>query len=381
MKISIRAISQPDSFEVIRKDCDSLVDYYCQTPILLSGFTSQFMDSNAKSDWKPLILTLLVDGEIVGVVSLKTAKKYGCFQIVKFLTSMHFSQDLVTESKYRDLFVSTTLDFLHKKLHCQMINLTLSKDSWAIPILEKKSKSLGLQFSIKQDMGHRVLPVEKSWAEFEKFRGSSYRRKMKKIAQRLDEKGSWTITSMRPKDEVELLDLEKKILAIEGLSWKEEWRSQVGYKVDRDLLMVLKGSLATSERIQDFIWSVYFLELENHPIAYALVFEYKKVAYIVKTTYDKNYKSIYPGIFIVNAAIRELFIQNSVKYIDFLTDLSFMDTWTPLVSPQVGVVISRKNILQLTIKVAFTNRSTKSVLKVILSPLLKRTRLFADVFS
>lgn len=378
MRVCIRAISDSNGLNEIESDWNALINKCSESPILLSGFIKQFMEVDHSNGWHPLVLILLVDDKIVGIIPLKIGRKFG-FQLVKFLPKLPFSQDFVSETQYREIFVSHVLDFLFKNLHCQFVNLTLPKESWSLPILEQKCKTKGIQFVTKPANGRRVLPVEGTWEEFETVRGGNFRRKIKKIMRNLDRKGSWKITCVEKGSGQ--LDVVRKMLDVEGLSWKEDWRNRTGLEADQDLLMVWNGSQRMSEGVSDFNWSVWFLELEKHALAYALVFQYKAVAFIVKTSYDKRYRPFYPGIFVINAAIRELFNRKRVKKVDYLTDLPFMETWTSLISPQIGAIMSRSNMLEVMVKFMFANENVKRILKSVLAPFSEGTRAVADIFG
>ena len=367
MKVSIRVIQNYNGLHDIERAWNTLIDQCSDGPILLSGFVEQFINFNSSSGWAPLLLAISVDGKLVGISPLKVKRTFG-FRLVKFLPKL-FSQDFVIKSQYREICISHTLDFLFKTLKSQLVKLTLPGESLNLQILKQKCRANGIQFGTKPEMGHRILPVECTWEEFEAFRGGNFKRKFKKIARNLDRAGSWKITCLGKGNE-ELVA--KKMLDVERVSWKEGWRSQTGMEGDEDLLMVWNGSQHASKSEPNFNWSVWFLELNNQTLAYALVFQYKEVAFIVKTSYDERYRKFYPGIFIINAAIRELFGRRQVKKIDFLTDLPFMETWTSLSLPRIGVIMSQKNILQIVIRFAFANENMKNILSLVLAPLLKR---------
>ncbi len=374
MRVSIRVFSDSNSLNRIESEWNALIDKCSESPNLLSGFIRQYMEFDCLKGWYPLVLVLSVDDKIVGAIPLKTEKKFG-FRLVKFLPRLGFSQDFISEKQYREILISHILDFLFKTLQCNLVSLTLPSESSSLPILEQECRAIRIQFGTKPEMGHRILPVEGTWEEFEALRGGNFRRKFKKIARNLDRAGSWKITCLEKGNEELVM---KKMRDVESVSWKEEWRSQTGMKGDQDLLMAWNGSQYTTRTEPSFNWSFWFLDLNNQTLAYALVFQYKEVAFIVKTSYDERYKKFYPGIFVINAAIRELFGRRQVKKIDFVTDLPFMETWTSLSLPRIGVIMSRRNILQVIIRFAFANENMKNVLNLFLAPLLERVRSIAD---
>jgi len=109
--------------------------------------------------------------------------------------------------------------------------------------------------------------------------------------------------------------------------------------------MTWNGSRYTARTEPDFNWSVWFLEFNGQTWAYALILQYKETAFIVKTSYDERYRRFQPGIYINNAAIRELFNKRQVRKIDWLTDLPFHRNWTSMCLPRVGVKLSQKGVI------------------------------------
>jgi hypothetical protein len=124
-------------------------------------------------------------------------------------------------------------------------------------------------------------------------------------------------------------DVFRKIVEIEKASWKPEWNLR-RYHVckDGELFDLWKWSSLVIRTCPDFKRTVRFLELNNHPIAYSLVFQHNETAYIYKTSYNDQYKRLYPGIYIINKTINDLFNLGNVKLIDFMTNKPFMTRWT-----------------------------------------------------
>jgi len=375
MKVSIRAISDSRSLSEIEDEWNCMIDKHSESPNLLSGFVKQFIDSDSPRGWFPILLLITVNDRIVGASPFKIKTKLG-FRIAKFLPKLRFSQDLVAEDQYRDLCMAHTVDFLFKTLRCQVVDFLLPLESPNLRILKEKCQARGIRLDTRPQMGHSLLLVEHTWNEFEAFRGGNFRRKFKKIERNLTRFGSWRITSReKGNEESEVI---KKILDVESTSWKEEERTQSGMEIDQDLQVIWNGALRTTQTVSDFNWKIWFLEAGEKTLAYAMIFIYKETAFIVKTSYDERYKRFYPGIFVINEAIRELFNERQVKRIDFLTDLPFMKTWTSLSLPRVGVVMSKRSILQPLIRFAYADENTRNVSKLILALISRRMKFLAD---
>jgi hypothetical protein len=357
--VTINVISDSSKLLEMEGAWNKFIKNCSENPFLLSGFIKQFMEFNCSKGWVPLVLVITAENKIVGISPLKMKKKLG-IKIVEFLPNSLLSPDFIINNKYREICIANILEFLFRTLKCQFINLTLPANSHNLRIIEQKCKDSKIHFCTKPEMGCRIIPVERTWSEFESFRGSNFRRKFKKIERNLDRVGSWRIACVEGgKEEPSVIG---KILDIERMSWKEGHRIQRRVKMDRDLMMIWNASQYTAKTEPNFAWSVWFLELNDRRLAYILTSQYKDVAYFVKTSYDERYRRFYPGIYVMNAAIREFFNRRQIRKIDFLSDLSFHETWTPLCLPRLRIIMSRNRVLTFLIRSALLSRPTKYIL-------------------
>lgn len=319
-----------------------LVDKYGENPFCLSEFIKQSMEFYRSTGWTPIVLVMSADKKIVGIAPLIIKKRFGV-RFARFVGRSWFSPDFIIEDQYRENFIKHLIDFLFRILRCHFVELILPAESPNLQILKYVCihKVKITDFYTKPAVGHCVIPVECTWDEFKASRGRNFRRKFKKIERHLDQAGSWRITCVENADEGS--DVFKRILDVEKRSWKERWRTRKGIEIDPDLLMLWKAAQYTTT-VPDFKWTVWFLELNGQTLAYCFFLRYKGIAFDVKTSYDARYKRFYPGVYVNNAAIRELFDKKQVRNIDFLSDLAFHRTWTSICLPRVKVIMSRKGV-------------------------------------
>jgi hypothetical protein len=138
-------------------------------------------------------------------------------------------------------------------------------------------------------------------------------------------------------------------------------------RIDSDLLMIWRASQYTAENQRDFKWSVRFLELNNEAIVYTLIIQYKKTAYLMKTSFNNGYKKFSPGTYILNSTIHELFNKREIDKIDFLTDLPFHRVWAFICLPRCRFIMSRSPIIMIVIGSILKSRYIKQVGKKILN--------------
>jgi len=364
----MRVISDVSGLLEMENVWNEFVRDRAESPFLLSGFTKEFIKVNLEEGWTPMLLVFSVDSVIIGIAPLAIKTKFGV-RLAKFLLTPSLFPDFVLDARHQTMCIDKICDLLFRMMKCQLATLTLPQESATLESLKDHSNLL---VSETPAMGHRILPVKGTWADFETFRGRNFKRKFKKIKQSLDRLGSWKI-SYTENGKAEF-DVVKKIFDIEKMSWKEELRVRTGKK-DIDLLMILEGSQHTAEIEPSFKWDVWFLELNNQAIAYSLFIEYKGISYCVKTSYDRRYKRLYPGIYVINAALCEFFNRRQIRKIDFLTDLPFHETWTSLCSPRVRIVMARSSVLLSMAKFALLSKPVKGILAL----LSKRAPSIADL--
>lgn len=348
MTASIRVISVPNELLKIEDNWNTLIKKCCRNPLCLSGFIKQFMQFNRSRGWTPLILVISTGDTIVGISPLTTKKILGV-RFVKFLSGFRVSSSFIVDNQYQETCMAYTLYFLFRILRCQFVELTLPAESPILPILKQNCKTESIYFSAKPAIGHCIIPTRFTWDEFLKSKNHSFRSDLKRMQRNLDRVGSWRITCIENGDKE--LDAFEGILNVEKTSWKETWRTQMGTKMDEDLLIIWNGAQHAAKIEPDFKWRVWFLELSGQTLAYSLVLQYKDIAFIIKTSYNARYKRFYPGINVNNATIRELFNEGQVRNIDFITDLSFMRTWTSTCLPQVRVMMSQKGISSIILSI------------------------------
>jgi CelD/BcsL family acetyltransferase involved in cellulose biosynthesis len=342
-EVTIRVISDSAEFRRVEEVWDRLVMDHTENPFLLAGVVREFMDLRRSRGWDPLLLILFADEVPIGLVPLATKRRWG-IRIVEFLIPVHFGPDFVVEDRFRESSIAKVARFLFEDLHCQLAHLILPAQSANLPILQTKCGESGIGLRAKRaGSGHYVLLVRGTWTEFELSRGSNFRRHFKKIARKLDQIGSWRI--MRSDEFVDQHDVMKRMLRVEKQSWKENWRRQCGKETDEQLLSILRALTYISGRTRGFLWKVWFLELNGETIAYNLALQQDQAAFMVKCSFSERYRNIYPGTFLANEVIRDVFNRQNARSIDFLTALPFLRRWKPAYLGHVRVCMSRNTML------------------------------------
>jgi CelD/BcsL family acetyltransferase involved in cellulose biosynthesis len=302
----------------------------------------------------PIILVAIVDKKIVGLGALQLRKNL-IFQTINFLFPYFVSPDFVVADDYREQVLRDFFHAIVKKIKCETIILDLPGESQNLPVLEKISKDfkLTLEKNFADSMSQCKISLQGSLIEFEKAQGGQFKRKFRRISRNLDESGEWKITIIENlQNDQNVQETFDKIMTIEKMSWKANWRLETGCALDKDLLWIWNASLWANKNNPDFKFKIWFLELNNQTIAYHLVIEYNGTAFITKTSFAEKYRILSPGIFVHQAIITEQINRRETKTIDFLTNLPFMKTWNVKYYPRVTFTLNKSSISNLFIRKA-----------------------------
>ncbi len=336
----IRAFDTVEDLLNIKEQCNELVYSQCENPYFLNSFLEQFFELAIKKGAKPLFIVYFAGQKVVGFAPL-VIRSWKIFRIASFLTERELDPDFVVQEEYREDFLRKTVDFLFKKVGCNLINFSLPSETKSLPVLKRISKPLGTYFLTRPVEGHAVLPVEETWTEFEKRRGRKFQKFFSSIERKMAILGSWKVVFVTGQDsQAEILE---DILEIEKASWKQSYREHRGLETDKGLLGILTAASNTSFE-PGFSWQVAFLEIGGKKSAYTFWFAYKGTGFFCKTSFDNDFRKYYPGVYINNALIREIFINSAIKQIDFMTSLPFHARWTPKIVPRTRIIISNSPI-------------------------------------
>ena len=359
MNLMITAFSDPKKLAELK--VDAFIEKYSENPFYLSAFLERQMQNSADGS-SPLMLIFRINETIVGVVPLLVTEKLG-IRSAQFIYNFYFSPDFVFNNKYSNLCMNVCLDFIFKNLRCQFVTFDLPADSPNLNILQQTcyEKSI-LVIKKNDDFSHAIIALRSSWDDFVKQKSKDFRKNLHKMERRIitDGKGHVSVFENQENEE----DVFRMIMGIEQQCWKQGWRQNNEVKVDHDLLNIWAGSSSEIRTNPDFKRFVWILSLNDTIIAYNLAILYKGTAYFCKTSFDNKYRHLYPGIYLNNVAIRDLFSSDSVHLIDFMTNLPFHSRWTKTRLTRVRFSLSKglvPKLFNLIIKQLHATKITQRV--------------------
>jgi len=334
--LSVEVVTKPDSPE-FWSGWNNLVRKYGSNPFLLQGFVEYYSRASSLGRWTPQLILLKAKGDLLGAVALKTRGHFGVRTSTQLLPGV-YGTDFVSNPDYLEELVLGTLKLVFGKLRCQFLDLTLPTESRSLTLLTKTCDGLGLKLEASplkwHHREHSVLRVEGTWDEYRKGRGGNFVRHFRKIEGKLTISGEWQIERLVADGP----EAAAKVSVVENNSWKVDWRNARRIKEDPDLKAFLEFWRFNPHEETDCP-RVWLLELNGEPIAYTISLQLNGIAMLCKTSYDARYAKLYPGEYVQNAAIRDLFRPHEVSSIDFLTPLPYHRRWTTerLTRERVGV--------------------------------------------
>ncbi|MGD0329190.1 MAG: GNAT family N-acetyltransferase [Nitrososphaeria archaeon] len=338
MKVSARIITNTEELSEDENDLDVFLKEYGENPFMQLPFIRNAMDRNASITHIPAIVIVRVDGEIVGLAPLILRRNLG-IRYARFLTEYWASPNFVIKENYESMTMETVLHLVLKRLNSKLIVLDLNSDSPNLRGLKRICVSNNIPFfeQSHQFMDHGVISVSCSWDDYKKLCGRHFRRKLRQIENKMNKGGKWKLTVIENNNEYSEEAIYDKILAIEKLSWKEKIRQ--GQTVDDSIIWFLKSSSSTNNNTIIIKRKIWFLELNNQPVAYAMILQYKGTAYMAKTSFAEEYRELSLGKFVMYAAIKDLFDKKEVQKIDFLTYLPIVEFWRANCLKRVRIIL------------------------------------------
>jgi len=353
----------------IEEAWDSLVHENSDNPFLLSRFIKGFMEVNRAYGWHPHIILVKSENDLLAIAPLMIWKKLG-FNSATSLVPNPLSPDIIVRENCRKSCISEIINLLVEQ-NIRFLDLTQETCSPNLLEIQKQFQRMNFNAFYRnpgQAISHNIIDVKGSWDTFCSLKGRLFRKELRRYKRKLNSAGSWRVNKTENIDShvvQEILDVERK-------SWKQDFRKKMGIEQDETLRMLITALQAKAKRELGLTWEIWFLYLNNQAIAYCLVLRYKKKAFIVKGSYDKKWKHLYPGIYIRNEAIKSIFGTN-VESIDFLTDLPYHRKWASRklhririvfvkgLVPNVYMIFSVSRIIE---KLSFLLKRLYSMLKI-----------------
>lgn len=333
--LSFQVISNPNEIISIKRDWNKLVDTSCNNPFLYCEFVKEFFKLKSKFE-SPLILIIYNHDKLVGIAPLVSKTKFG-IRSASF-SNPSWCSNFIIDKQFMDTIIPNIIDFLFKTLNYKYADFVLSHDSPECSLLIEHCKARRIHVKNEVEMGRRIVPINCTYSEFLATQKKKDRKEMRRVERILFSSGSVNTVCVDGNSQPDVVI--KKILDVEGKSWKAKYRARQGEDTDEILMIILRASQLLSKE-SSFRWKVWFLELDGKTIAYCIDLQCGEKAFLTKTSYDEHYKKLNPGIFLQNTIVREYFNNEKIKLIDFLSDLPFLKAWSNQCIPRTRIILTQ----------------------------------------
>jgi hypothetical protein len=346
MKVYARVITDPKVLSENEDELDAFLKECSPNPFMLLAFLRSPMNLSAGVNQTPAIIIVRAEGRIIGLAPLILKRHLG-IRYAGFLNAYWTSPDFVLRKGYESIALETMIRLVLGRLNAKSVALDLNSDSPSLPALRSLCKSDGIPFFeySHQFMDHGVVSVDRSWDDYRRSCGRRLAKELRSMRNKLDREGKWKVTVVANYDECSEEALYEKILAIEKRSWKETHRRLSGQTVDETIRWFLASSSSTKDNSKVLGRKVWFLELDGRPVAYSIVFQYKGVAYVMKTSFVEEYRRLGIGKSVTYAAIKDLFEKKEVQEIEFMTYLPMVRFWRASCMKRVRIRLGNRAIV------------------------------------
>jgi CelD/BcsL family acetyltransferase involved in cellulose biosynthesis len=308
-------------------------------------------------DRRPIQNLVLKDGsDIVGIFpfSLRLASSYALtLRRLDFLANPYSNHtDLILAEPRDDYFVAILDYLLGRRIGWDIIEFWgVSEDARVFHRFAEIASSMKVSVHWDHLFSSPFLPMSGTWQDFLETMNSKYRRSVKSRQRKLcGEAGASFRTFSDPQEVPIFLD---EIYRIELQSWKQQATTSIT-SVPRQQKFY-STYLTKAARAKILAGTVCYLK--EQPISYDMGLLYDQRYYLLKTSYDVNFREYHPGV-VLRAHVLETLFGMGVREHDFLgKDESHKLDWTQ--SKRKHFYVKMYNPLRPVAKLASYLKTTK----------------------
>lgn len=297
--------------------------------------------------YKPKILTIWDDKELIGLIILRTDIGYGKLPLPFWRPALHFEQYLgtpIVSAHKEDKFALALCKWLdNAPLHCGFLNLAmLSCDSDISKAIQKHCNQEGrLFFRVNSFKRAAIMPSQHNGLDPEKLMSTSRRKNIRKSMDRLSQLGNIRIE--RLSKESDLISWIDHFFALEDTGWKHENGSSIlscAYEA-----ALYREIIKAAFHRKNLIFTR--LCLDGEALAYTLDIASGQHGYCLKSAINHDYRKYSPGIIMEFETLKYYLEQHHYTHLDSCTapDNHLLNELWPDKIAISDLVIERKGFL------------------------------------
>jgi CelD/BcsL family acetyltransferase involved in cellulose biosynthesis len=175
-------------------------------------------------------------------------------------------------------------------------------DSFSWQSFVQTLRNVGIGVECRPSHEVKLIPVAKSWEDYQQQFSKNHRQRLKRLLKRSAEEGTVRLVRHVPENWAEAEPLLHKALEIEDSGWKGRAKTSLlgAPNIAKHVLNLSQCMLADREL------EIAFLELQERPISFQILWNSKGVLHAYKGSYDERYRHLSPGHLLIYELLREL---------------------------------------------------------------------------
>ena len=296
-----------------------------QHPCSSYSWVTAYLKAKCEDGEEWIVLLAFEKEELIGVLPLLVRFRRFLFLQTAFLrtpSDAHtFSVDFLAAYGKEQLVLQDFVTYLNQ-WHSRIIKLEFSR---MLPLSNAVNMSIsnisGLSRVFYTVGFVSIVRPRNTFDDFYSKLSEKLRRNLKSIQLQLSNLHGFEITII--KSEFSGHEDFKRFLDLELLGWKGQRGSAIASKKEFfDFFSGLTENLARGNFLE-----LYFLTIEGKTIAAYMNVNFGKKCYLLKTTYDEDYKKYSPGQLILYFIFKDKITKGSFEEISFMSDYEWQNRW------------------------------------------------------
>lgn len=265
------------------------------------------------SNSKLSILLIKKNHEIVVIAPLMICKQKTRripLRTITFTANYHSNRSGFIFNAHNNDFVIKMIEYLRSNTKFDLIFLDLIENNTMTEAgIKTALHSIGLQYTEKRGCFSPRILINKRWDEFYKEKSKKMRMEINNKTNLLKRQSGFRIERFKRYDYNAFSDL----LNISQHTWQYKNNTAIASN-----LQYIQFYRSLAEAFSNKGWlNLYILKINDEPVAFEFVINYKDKAYLLKIGFNVLYEKFSPGLLLLTESIKNAFDEKLKEY-DFL---------------------------------------------------------------
>lgn len=337
--INVVEVVEHSAFIALETEWNMLVKASQNEPFYRHEFIRTWIDNFAPKEKLKILTGRDNSGKLVAilplVIKLESMYRLPVWQLISPTNVYSCRFDLIAETK--EVAARAFFFYLLKDRSWDILKITDVPQNGNAWQLYSSAQEADLPTGVYESQKSPYLLLPSSYEELIKHLDSKFRANLRRRLKRLQEKGNVSIERIVGGEQ--LNSYLQKCFEIEESGWKGRSGSATTQKENTYGFYTQIALIAAKH---DYL-SLFFLKLDDKPIAFQLGFVYNNVYSLVMTSYDESLKECSPSHLLMEEVLKDS-ISRGLKEFDFLgCDLEWKKDWTKAFRTHSWFFVFRNN--------------------------------------